>query len=302
MDRHTVEEADHMAENTPEAPQQTLPLSKARIALMGALCAVIIGAVILLGDRQPAVESPALLQKPSSTPAEPPSPAPTDTDNAAAVQAPITAPPILTEPAESPLPELEESDNALRDAMEGIPLGPIGQEYLIPTSVIERSASLIYLGAQGDVPYKLIPVARPKVAFPTVDDGRGLVADPSGFARYDALAKWVESVDLPTLIGAIARFLPLFREAWSYYGEESEDFDPAVLEMLDVITSTPSIDLSAARLVKKEAVWIYEDPAIEGLAPLQKQILRMGPENAEIVKLKASEAQALWLQMSAPKP
>ena len=60
-------------------------------------------------------------------------------------------------------------------------------------------------------------------------------------------------------------------------------------------SATPELDLGEARLIRKEAVWIFEDPAIEGLAPIQKQVLRMGPANAEVVKAKAAEARGLWL-------
>jgi hypothetical protein len=69
----------------------------------------------------------------------------------------------------------------------------------------------------------------------------------------------------------------------------------AVVMTLDLVIATPEVDLSEARLIRKEAVWIFEDPVIEGLAPIQKQVLRMGPENAEIVKAKATEARGLWL-------
>ena len=69
----------------------------------------------------------------------------------------------------------------------------------------------------------------------------------------------------------------------------------AVVMTLDLVIATPEIDLSEARLIRKEAVWIFEDPAIEGLAPIQKQVLRMGPENAKIFKAKAAEARSLWL-------
>ena len=68
---------------------------------------------------------------------------------------------------------------------------------------------------------------------------------------------------------------------------------------LDFVIATPQIDLSEARLIRKEAVWIFEDPTIEGLAPIQKQVLRMGPANAEVVKAKAAEARGLWLDQLA---
>ena len=56
-----------------------------------------------------------------------------------------------------PLPSLFESDDAVRDALAAIPLGTAGQQYLMPSSIIERSASLIYLTAQGDVALQIGP-------------------------------------------------------------------------------------------------------------------------------------------------
>ena len=128
-----------------------------------------------------------------------------------------------------------------------------------------------------------------------------MVTDPAGFKRYDALTQWLQSLDLASLLSSLEWFIPLFREAWSYYGEDPATFDMAVVMTLDLIITTPELDLSEARLIRKEAVWIFEDPAIEALAPIQKQVLRMGPDNAEIVKAKAAEARALWLsQLSEP--
>jgi len=117
-----------------------------------------------------------------------------------------------------------------------------------------------------------------------------------------ALAQWRMSLDVEALAAALARFTPLFREAWSYYGEEAEAFDFAVISALDMVASTPEVDLASARLVRKEAVWLYEDPAIEGLPAIQKQVLRMGPDNAAIVKDKASQARTIWVATLGEAP
>ena len=269
--------------------QQRGAISAAQAGLIVVLLLVIAGGVVLLTGIWPPEEKPA----PTVTappPAPPPAPIVTE------IEEPTPEPPPLPpEPVEEPLPRLEESDDAVRDAVGDIPLGTAGQQYLIPGNIIERSASLIYLMAQGDVPYKLLPVSRPKDAFPINDDGTQVVTDPAGFERYDALTQWLQSLDLESLLSSLEWFIPLFREAWSYYGEDPAAFDMAVVMTLDLVIATPEIDLSEARLVRKEAVWIFEDPTIEGLAPIQKQVLRMGPENAEVVKAKAAEARGLWL-------
>ena len=271
------------------ARKQRGAISAAQAALIVVLLLVIAGGVVLLTGIWPPKEEPA----PAVTappPELPPAPVVTEIEEPAP-----EPPPLPPEPVEEPLPRLEESDDAVRDAVGDIPLGTAGQQYLIPGNIIERSASLIYLMAQGDVPYKLLPVSRPKAAYPISDDGTQVVTDPAGFKRYDALTQWLQSLDLESLLSSLEWFIPLFREAWSYYGEDPAAFDMAVVMTLDLVIATPEIDLSKARLSRKEAVWIFEDPAIEGLAPIQKQVLRMGPENAEVVKAKAAEARGLWL-------
>ena len=264
-------------------------ISAAQAGLILVLLLVIAGGVVLLTGIWPPEEEPA----PTVTappPAPPPAPVITELEEPA-----VEPPPPPPAPVEEPLPRLEESDDAVRDAVGDIPLGTAGQQYLIPGNIIERSASVVYLMAQGDVPYKLLPVSRPKAAFPISDDGTQVVTDPAGFERYDALTQWLQSLDLKSLLSSLEWFIPLFREAWSYYGEDPAAFDMAVVMTLDLVIASPEVDLSEARLIRKEAVWIFEDPAIEGLAPIQKQVLRMGPENAEIVKAKAAEARGLWL-------
>jgi len=265
-------------------------ISAAQAGLILVLLLVIAGGVVLLtGIWPPEEESTA---PPVTTAPPPPPPAPVITELEEPAVEPPPPPPA---PVEEPLPRLEESDDAVRDAVGDIPLGTAGQQYLIPGNIIERSASVVYLMAQGDVPYKLLPVSRPKAAFPISDDGTQVVTDPAGFERYDALTQWLQSLDLESILSSLEWFIPLFREAWSYYGEDPAAFDMAVVMTLDLVIAAPEVDLSEARLIRKEAVWVFEDAAIEGLAPSQKWVLRMSRENAEIVKAKATEARGLWL-------
>ena len=281
-----------MLQHISHRPPQAGAITAAQIGLIVVLIVVITAGVLLLAGIWPFGKDP--------TPAPQPSPeveviAPVAAEPAAEpAPEPQPEPPAKPLPKPDPLPKLDESDDTVRDAIADIPLGTAGQQYLLPGNIIERSTSVVYLMAEGEVPYKLLPIARPKVAFPITDDGLQVTADPAGYARYDALAKWLESLDVEALLSALDWLLPLFREAWSYYGEGESSFDQAVLNTLDLIIYTPEANVSEARLFLKEAVWLYEDPAIEGLAPIQKQVLRMGPANATIVKDKADEGRTLW--------
>lgn len=282
--------------NNQSAAQYQRGLSKAQQLLLVALVCVVAAGVVVLTGIWPQ-EDTAIVEPTPVVPAPPEKETPPIKLPEPAIPAVIPAP----EPAVEALPSLFESDDAVRDALAEIPLGTAGQQYLMPSNIIERSASLIYLTAQGDVPYKLLPIARPKAPFTIVDDGTQVVADPEGFARYDPITRWVESLDSTAIIDAFARFLPLFREAWGFYGEDPAYFDLAVIETLDTIIATPEIDITDERLIRKEAVWIYESAVIESLAPVQKQILRMGPSNAAVIKQKAVQVRALWLTTLAER-
>ena len=279
-----------MAQQSHIVSAQHGAMTAAQAGLIVILLLAISGGVVLLTGIWPAQE-----KQPAPVVTAPP-PEPLPAPIVAEMEEPTPQPPpAAPETTEVPLPRLEESDDAVRDALGNIPLGTAGQQYLMPSNIIERSASLIYLMAQGDVPYKLFPVSRPKAAFPISDDGSQVVTDPAGFERYDALTQWLESLELEPLLSSLESFIPLFREAWSYYGEDRTAFDMAVVMTLDLVIATPEVNLSEARLIRKEGVWRFEDPAIEGLAPIQKQVLRMGPENAKILKAKAEQMRGLWL-------
>jgi hypothetical protein len=284
--------------NRPNAQCQR-GVSRAQQLLMVALACIVIAGVVILSGIWPQEE--AVIAEPAPVAPTLAAPPAEDTPPSSLPEPVIPAFIPPPEPTVDPLPSLFESDDPVRDALADIPLGTAGQQYLMPSNIIERSASLIYLTAQGDVPYKLVPIARPKAKFPIADDGTQVVADPDGFTRYDPITRWIESLDAAALLDAVAGFLPLFREAWGFYGEDPSYFDLAVIETLDTIIATPEIDITEERLIRKEAVWIYENPAIESLAPVQKQILRMGPRNASAVKQKAIQVRALWLTILAER-
>lgn len=282
-----------MSCQTPLRPLQSGAVNVAQVGLIAILIGVAIAGGLLLTNSLPPDDlapAPAPASQPEASP-----PAEVET-LAEPEQTPVpeTKPEPAPEPARPPLPSLQESDETVRDALGDVPLGTAGQQFLLPSNIIERTTSVVYLLAEGEVPYKLVPIARPKAAFPITDDGLQVTADPEGHARYDAFAVWIQSLDIESLLAAVDWLLPLFREAWSFYGDSGSSFDQAVFYTLDLIIYTPEIDTSEARLFRKEAVWLYEDPALEALAPIQKQLLRMGPANASAIKAKAREAQSLW--------
>ena len=130
------------------------------------------------------------------------------------------------------------------------------------------------------------------------DNGLAVTLNPEGFARYDGLANAIAALDVPAMISLYEWLSPAVTEAWSMLGYTNTTFEEAALTALGMIMLAPDTNLEA-RLIKVEANWVYEDEALESLPPIQKQIMRMGPDNAEKLQAKARELRGALLDLKA---
>jgi hypothetical protein len=117
--------------------------------------------------------------------------------------------------------------------------------------------------------------------------------DAASYRRYDGLAETVASID-PAAAATVYRTIrPRLNEAYVSLGRTEADVDVAVQQALEVLIATP-VPSGPIRLVEgRGATWAFADPKLEALDPAQKQLLRMGPENANrvIAMLKQLQQQ-----------
>ncbi len=228
----------------------------------------------------------------SVEPAPPPAPAPEpEPEPAPDIPEPPPTPAPAPEPAPTPVPAapaltLEVSDDALREqfspALVDGPLAPILQA----DNLIERGAAVLDGLSRGGLQYKLLPVTPPEGKFAVRKQGNQAVMDPAGYRRYDAYARAIESMDTELLVAGFNRFRPLLEEAYAMLGYNAEDFDNTLVRGLDRIIAAPVIE-APLEVRKIEAVYKYENPDLERLPELHKQLLRAGPENTRRIQAKA---------------
>jgi len=113
--------------------------------------------------------------------------------------------------------------------------------------------------------------------------------DPAGYRRYNGTAAAISNLDTGLMVSTFHRFRPLFEQAYAELGQNPEEFDNAVIRALDLVLSTQEVS-GDIRLARKSVMYTFADPELEQLPPLQKQLLRMGPENMRLIK---QQAQAL---------
>lgn len=191
-------------------------------------------------------------------------------------------------------PTLSEANGQLTSGLWTFSPSPLVATFVSAPNLIERLVAIIDNLRQGFVPYKLLPVGRPEASFSFIDDGLGVTINPKSFDRYDGLTQLISDIDTDALVSAYTAFEVAANEAWDTLGYEAPKLESAILGALEAIMLAPETDLDA-RLYKVEANWVYEDPALEALAPLEKQLMRMGPTNSERVKEKAREIRGALL-------
>lgn len=195
------------------------------------------------------------------------------------------------EPAEPPLPPLEESDSLMREQLAAAGIGPELDQMEAEENLVQLGVALVDGFSRGVVQYKLLPVKRPTQPFGVEIKGQQLYMDPAGYARYDEYAEAIATLDTQALVGSFHRMRPLYEQAYAQLGMDPEAFDNAVIRMLDHVLQTPEID-EPIELTRKSVMYQYADPQLEQLSTVQKQLLRMGPQNLRRIKEQAAALRA----------
>jgi hypothetical protein len=180
----------------------------------------------------------------------------------------------------APLPPLEAMDPFLRGLIGTLSSRPELARWLATDGLTQQMAVAIDRVSRGSSPSADLKVLAPTSPFKVEGRGFTRTIDPASYRRYDGLAETVASIDPAAAAKVYRTIRPRLGEAYSSLGRTTTDVDVAVQQALEVLVTTP-IPSTPIRLNEgKGAVWVFADPALEALDPAQKQLLRMGPENA----------------------
>ena len=227
----------------------------------------------------------------SEPPPEPPAPPPV-AERPIVVPAPLHPVPELEVPERPelvPLPPLNESDEYFRLTLTELFGDAIG-DILVETRLIERVVATIDNLPRPHVAERIRPVGRLNDTF-LVDsqDGSGeFTISTANYSRYDGLVTLVTSADIEAATDVYRRYYPLFQKAYVELGYPDGYFNDRLVEVIDHLLDTPDID-GPIELVQPHVLYEYRDPEIEALSSGQKQLIRMGSENAARIKEKLRE-------------
>jgi hypothetical protein len=196
--------------------------------------------------------------------------------------------PLGGDPASVVLPPLDESDALVRELVEKLSLHPRIAAWLATDGLIRNYTVTVANVADGRSPAPLLPALRPSGTLQVVERGDGLYIDPQSFARYNGLAEAVASIDPGAAARLYATLKPRIEEAYGDLGNPEPLFDRTLERAIVHLLSTPIPDGQIA-VEPTGIVYGYADERLEGLTPAQKQLLRMGPQNARAIQRSLRE-------------
>jgi hypothetical protein len=225
----------------------------------------------------------------SALPTEPAAPPPPPAASSEpAIEHPV---PNAASSSSAPLPALNDSDPALKDALSSL-IGANAMQYLVPEDIVRHVVVTI-----DNLPRQKAPAAkRPTVAVPGafLAEGDELHAtlDPKNFARYDPMVNVVRQLDMQHVADTYFHFYPLFQGAYQNLGYPSGYFNDRLVQVIDSLLATPQPS-GPIELTRPNVLYTFADPKLEALPAGEKLLLRMGPDNAAVIKGKLKELRAI---------
>ena len=259
-------------------------VNKPMIVVAAVVAALGVGSAYYLHKRHAELPNPAATGTPApSTPASEP-----------AIANPVPSP---LSAVQTPLPALNDSDPAIKDAL-GAALGSDAMQYLVPESIVRHLVVTI-----DNLPRQKTSVAkRPTVSLggPFLAQGDELNAtlDPKNYSRYEPMIDAVRKLDMQRVADVYLRFYPLFQSAYQDLGYPNAYFNDRLVAVIDSLLAAPE-PAGPIELTRPNVMYTFSDPTLEALPAGQKLLIRMGPDNAGVIKAKLRELRSI---VSAGRP
>ncbi|MCV6605487.1 MAG: DUF3014 domain-containing protein, partial [Porticoccaceae bacterium] len=222
---------------------------------------------------EPTVETP--VETPPEVTVEPePEPAP---------EPEVPEVPAEAVPEPTPLPNLDNSDKFVREALSRL-ADPGHSQWLGADNLVRRATAITDGISRGQLLHKFLPISAPDGKFIADKQGQTLTLSRDNYRRYDSLVNRLVAVEPEQMAQTVKQLQPLLEQAFGEQGYPDRTYGGALLQAIDQLLATPSFE-QPPELVLESVHYSFKDPQLEALSPVQKQLIRSGPDNTR--KLQA---------------
>lgn len=196
------------------------------------------------------------------------------------------------------MPSLDASDAFVRNIVSGISSRPQFATWLVNDDLARRFVLSVVQVAHGRSPVGQVEFMAPKDDFSARSAEGEQYMDPKSYHRYDLAAVTFASLDTEGTAQAFRNLHPLFEKAYRELGLKDHTFDETLAMAFHRLLSV-QVPTGPVEVVPLGAGYGFADPKLEALSPAEKNLIRMGPQNAQRVQAKIRElADALELSVT----
>ncbi len=208
-----------------------------------------------------------------------------------APQPPVTvtsAPAHPAPPPDVPLPSGQDSDTQLRAELAEVSPMSEFKTWLAADGLLVRWVTVTDQIARDTSPRAQVPFLVPDKPFEAAPEGDAYVLSSRGHVRYDLFAKVARSIDAQKFAAVYRVLHPFLQTAYHQLGYPSRSIDDATKDALQRLSDAP-VRERPPQLAKSGSLYVFTDAALESLGPVEKALLRMGPENTRLIQQEARE-------------
>ena len=209
----------------------------------------------------------------------------------AANTAPPISNPIPGEGTPTALPALNYSDPVVHDSLVGVFGRAAVEQYLVPQNIVRHIVVTVDNLPRRKVAVELRPVKPTGGQALVAGRGDTTTLGEANFERYAPLVKVVQGTDVKSLAVVYTRLYPLFQQAYEDLGYPGKYFNDRLVEVIDHLLAAPEV-AAPIQLTQPKVFWEYADASLENRSAGQKLLIRMGPQNARIIKAKLRDFRA----------
>lgn len=180
---------------------------------------------------------------------------------------------------------LAQSDDVLRPLAVDLSVNPVFGQWLKSRDLIRKFVAAVDNIAAGQSPRAHADFFSLKGPFRVSQRGGRAFLDPAGYERYNIVADVFDSVSAAGCARLYRDFQKPIDEAYRDLGYSRGQFHQTLMRAIGEILGTPVVE-TPILLEKKVTTYVMADPRLEGLSAAQKHLLRMGPENLQLIQAK----------------
>ncbi|MFK7864353.1 MAG: DUF3014 domain-containing protein [Pseudohongiellaceae bacterium] len=191
------------------------------------------------------------------------------------------------------LPSLNRSDRFVFESIAELQNGLELISYLAEDQIVRKFVVFVENISRGEFPQSGLPYKAIQSPMPVRNIDENLyVMDETAPARFNQILNGFLAVDTEAALGLYRMLSPLFQQAYAEIGFRNESFDDTLRAAINNVLRTSDVE-GPFQLVKPSVMYLFADSSIENMQAVNKQLIRLGPENTEKLKSKLREFSSL---------